>query len=36
MSDELTIHIYPSDCDTAGHVNHTYMLHGRTIFSAWP
>ena len=26
MSDELTIHIYPSDCDTAGHVNHAYML----------
>jgi YbgC/YbaW family acyl-CoA thioester hydrolase len=26
MADELTIHIYPSDCDTAGHVNHTYML----------
>lgn len=26
MSDELTIHVYPSDCDTAGHVNHAYML----------
>jgi YbgC/YbaW family acyl-CoA thioester hydrolase len=26
MADELTIHIYPSDCDSAGHVNHTYML----------
>jgi YbgC/YbaW family acyl-CoA thioester hydrolase len=26
MSDELTIHIYASDCDTAGHVNHAYML----------
>lgn len=26
MPDELTIHIYPSDCDTAGHVNHAYML----------
>jgi YbgC/YbaW family acyl-CoA thioester hydrolase len=26
MADELTIHIYPSDCDTAGHVNHAYML----------
>lgn len=26
MSDELTIHIHPSDCDTAGHVNHAYML----------
>jgi len=26
MPDELTIHIYPSDCDTAGHVNHAYIL----------
>ena len=26
MSDELTIHIYPGDCDTAGHVNHAVML----------
>ena len=26
MSDELTIHIHPSDCDTAGHVNHAVML----------
>lgn len=26
MPDELTIHIYPSDCDAAGHVNHAYML----------
>lgn len=26
MSDELTVHIYPSDCDSAGHVNHTHML----------
>lgn len=26
MADELTIHIYPSDCDSAGHVNHAYML----------
>ncbi len=26
MSDELKIHIYPSDCDTAGHVNHAVML----------
>ncbi|HVF39531.1 MAG TPA: acyl-CoA thioesterase [Gemmatimonadaceae bacterium] len=26
MSDELTIHIHPSDCDTAGHVNHASML----------
>jgi YbgC/YbaW family acyl-CoA thioester hydrolase len=26
MSDELTIHIYPGDCDTAGHVNHAVLL----------
>lgn len=26
MADDLTLHIYPSDCDTAGHVNHAYML----------
>jgi thioesterase-3 len=26
MSDEMTMHVYPSDCDTAGHVNHAYML----------
>jgi thioesterase-3 len=26
MPDELTIHIYPGDCDTAGHVNHAVML----------
>lgn len=26
MADDLIIHIYPSDCDTAGHVNHAYML----------
>ncbi len=26
MSDELTIHIYPSDCDSAGHVNHAVIL----------
>lgn len=26
MPDKLTIHICPSDCDTAGHVNHAYML----------
>ncbi|MBA3340624.1 MAG: acyl-CoA thioesterase [Gemmatimonadaceae bacterium] len=26
MSDELTIHIHPSDCDSAGHVNHAWML----------
>jgi len=26
MADELIIHIYPSDCDSAGHVNHAYML----------
>lgn len=26
MSDDFTIHIYPGDCDTAGHVNHAVML----------
>ena len=26
MSDELKIHIYPSDCDSAGHVNHAVLL----------
>jgi thioesterase III len=26
MSDDLKIHIYPGDCDTAGHVNHAVML----------
>lgn len=26
MSDELKIHIYPSDCDSAGHVNHAMLL----------
>ncbi|MEO5590110.1 MAG: acyl-CoA thioesterase [Gemmatimonadaceae bacterium] len=26
MPEELTIHIYPSDCDSAGHVNHAVLL----------
>ena len=26
MPDELTIHVYPGDCDTAGHVNHAVLL----------
>jgi YbgC/YbaW family acyl-CoA thioester hydrolase len=26
MADEFRIHIYPGDCDTAGHVNHAVML----------
>ncbi|MEO8194947.1 MAG: thioesterase family protein [Gemmatimonadales bacterium] len=26
MPDELKIHIYPGDCDTAGHVNHAVLL----------
>jgi thioesterase-3 len=26
MSDEMKIHIYPGDCDTAGHVNHAVLL----------
>lgn len=26
MKEDLTIHIYPSDCDSVGHVNHAHML----------
>ena len=26
MADEFRVHIYPGDCDTAGHVNHAVML----------
>lgn len=26
MNEELKIHIYPSDCDSVGHVNHAHML----------
>ena len=26
MSEDLKIHIYPSDCDSVGHVNHAHML----------
>jgi YbgC/YbaW family acyl-CoA thioester hydrolase len=26
MSEEMRVHIYPGDCDTAGHVNHADML----------
>ena len=26
MADTLAIHIYPGDCDTAGHVNHAIIL----------
>jgi YbgC/YbaW family acyl-CoA thioester hydrolase len=26
MTEELTVHIYPSDCDSVGHVNHAHML----------
>jgi YbgC/YbaW family acyl-CoA thioester hydrolase len=26
MSDKLEIHIYPGDCDSAGHVNHAVIL----------
>lgn len=26
MKEDLTVHIYPSDCDSVGHVNHAHML----------
>jgi thioesterase-3 len=26
MTEDLKIHIYPSDCDSVGHVNHAHML----------
>ena len=26
MTENLTVHIYPSDCDSVGHVNHAHML----------
>lgn len=26
MTEDFEVHIYPSDCDSAGHVNHAYML----------
>src|SRR4029079_8785794 len=26
MTQDLKIHIYPSDCDSVGHVNHAHML----------
>ena len=26
MPEDLTVHIYPSDCDSVGHVNHAHML----------
>lgn len=26
MSEEFRVHIYPSDCDAVGHVNHAHML----------
>jgi YbgC/YbaW family acyl-CoA thioester hydrolase len=26
MSEDLKVHIYPSDCDSVGHVNHAHML----------
>jgi thioesterase-3 len=26
MMEELKVHIYPSDCDSVGHVNHAHML----------
>jgi len=26
MPEDLKVHIYPSDCDSVGHVNHAHML----------
>jgi thioesterase-3 len=26
MPDDFKVHIYPSDCDSVGHVNHAHML----------
>jgi len=26
MTENLKVHIYPSDCDSVGHVNHAHML----------
>ena len=26
MTEDLKVHIYPSDCDSVGHVNHAHML----------
>jgi YbgC/YbaW family acyl-CoA thioester hydrolase len=26
MTDDFKVHIYPSDCDSVGHVNHAHML----------
>src|SRR3954462_9518509 len=26
MMEEFKVHIYPSDCDSVGHVNHAHML----------
>jgi thioesterase-3 len=26
MTEDFTVHIYPSDCDSVGHVNHAHML----------
>jgi YbgC/YbaW family acyl-CoA thioester hydrolase len=26
MSEDFKVHIYPSDCDSVGHVNHAHML----------
>jgi YbgC/YbaW family acyl-CoA thioester hydrolase len=26
MTENLSVHIYPSDCDSVGHVNHAHML----------
>src|SRR4051812_50001505 len=26
MAEDLKVHIYPSDCDSVGHVNHAHLL----------
>ena len=26
MTQDFSVHIYPSDCDSVGHVNHAHML----------
>ena len=27
QTDDFVVHIFPSDCDSVGHVNHAHMLH---------
>lgn len=26
-TDDFVVHVFPSDCDSVGHVNHAHMLH---------